>query len=52
MYELHKAYRKCLSNLWTWSWGVFTKKENKLIGRCGVAYKSIQGNPEYEIGYQ
>lgn len=52
MYELHKAYIENVYQIYGHGlWGVFTKKENKLIGRCGVAYKSIQGNPEYEIGY-
>lgn len=32
-------------------WGVFTKENNKLIGRCGVEYKTFEGEDVYEIGY-
>ncbi len=32
-------------------WGVVLKESTKLIGRCGIEYKTLLGETVYEIGY-
>jgi RimJ/RimL family protein N-acetyltransferase/predicted HAD superfamily phosphohydrolase YqeG len=32
-------------------WGVFTKDNNRLIGRCGIELKMLEDEEVYEIGY-
>lgn len=32
-------------------WGVFRKEDGQLIGRCGVEFKIIDNNEEYELGF-
>lgn len=32
-------------------WGVFTKRDNQLIGQCGIELKQLKDTSEYEIGY-
>jgi HAD superfamily hydrolase (TIGR01509 family) len=32
-------------------WGIFTKENNRLIGRCGIEYKLLNQEEVYELGY-
>lgn len=50
--EKHIAYIKNMYQLYGFGlWGVFRKEDNRLIGRCGIEFKIIDGKEEYEIGY-
>lgn len=50
--EQHKAYIKNIYHLYGFGlWGVFTKDELRLAGRCGIEYKTVDGDECYEIGY-
>lgn len=31
--------------------GIFLKEQDKLIGRCGIEYKALEGEEVYELGY-
>lgn len=32
-------------------WGIYLKKSNRLIGRCGIELKELDGEAVYELGY-
>lgn len=32
-------------------WGVYLKDKNRLIGRCGIEWKELDGDSVYELGY-
>lgn len=50
--EKHKAYIKNVYAFYGYGlWGVFSKEENKLIGRCGISNREINGQNEIELGY-
>jgi RimJ/RimL family protein N-acetyltransferase len=50
--EKHLAYIQNIYHFYNYGlWGVFLKEKQQLIGRCGVEFKIIEGNEEYEIGY-
>ena len=50
--EKQKAYIKNVYPFYKYGlWGIFHKESNKLIGRCGIQNKIIQGKDEIELGY-
>lgn len=50
--EKHKAYIKNVYTFYGYGlWGVFSKKDNKLIGRCGIQNREIDNRNEIELGY-
>jgi HAD superfamily hydrolase (TIGR01509 family) len=50
--EKHLAYIQNIYHFYNYGlWGVFLKEKQQLIGRCGVEFKMIEGNEEYELGY-
>jgi RimJ/RimL family protein N-acetyltransferase len=50
--EKHKAYIKNVYHFYGYGlWGVFLKENQRLIGRCGIEYKILDGKEIYEIGY-
>lgn len=50
--EKHKAYIRNIYAFYGYGlWGVFSKEENKLIGRCGIQNREIDGQNEIELGY-
>lgn len=50
--EKHRAYIHNIYHLYGFGlWGVFLKHENRLIGRCGIEYKTSHGEEIYELGY-
>lgn len=50
--EKHKAYIKNVYGFYDYGlWGVFTRNDNKLIGRCGIQNREIDGRNEIELGY-
>lgn len=50
--EKHKAYIKNIYSFYGYGlWGVFSKADNKLIGRCGIQNRGIDGQNEIELGY-
>lgn len=50
--EKHKAYIKNVYGFYGYGlWGVFSKEDRTLIGRCGIQNRIIDGNSEIELGY-
>lgn len=50
--EKLKAYIKNVFHFYDFGlWGVFKKDDNKLIGRCGIELKMVDGEEVYELGY-
>lgn len=50
--EKQKAYIKNVYSFYGYGlWGIFHKESNRLIGRCGIQNKIIQGKEEIELGY-
>lgn len=50
--DKHNAYIKNVYRYYGFGlWGIFLKSSNRLIGRCGVELKIIEGQEEYELGY-
>lgn len=50
--EKHKAYIKNIYHFYGFGlWGVFFKADGRLVGRCGVEMKLLDGGKVYEIGY-
>ena len=50
--EKHQAYIKNIYHYYGYGlWGVFAKDNNRLVGRCGIEYKQLDGEFIYEIGY-
>lgn len=50
--EKHTAYIKNIYAFYGYGlWGLFTKKENRLIGRAGLQNQLIDGNEELELSY-
>ena len=48
----HEAYIKNVYHFYGYGlWGIFLKETNGLIGRCGIEYKTIDGEAVYELGY-
>ena len=49
--KLH-AYIKNIYHIYGFGlWGVFFKESGRLIGRCGIEYKIVDGEAVYEVGY-
>lgn len=50
--EKHKAYIKNIYAFYNYGlWGVFSKSDKALIGRCGIQNQMIDGQPEIELSY-
>lgn len=50
--EKHKAYIKNVYNFYGYGfWGIFSRKNGELIGRCGIQNSEINGRFEIELGY-
>lgn len=50
--EKHKAYIKNVYNFYGYGlWGVFSKENGNLIGRCGIQNTLVNGQDEIELGY-
>lgn len=50
--EKHKAYIKNIYHFYGYGlWGVFLEDSQKLIGRCGIEFKMLDGEEIYELGY-
>lgn len=50
--EKHKAYIKNVYAFYNYGlWGVFSKEDHKLIGRCGIQNQMIDGQSEIELSY-
>lgn len=50
--EKHKAYIENIYRFYGYGlWGVFDNKTNRLVGRCGIEYKNVDGEDVHEIGY-
>lgn len=50
--EKHKAYIKNVYAFYGYGlWGVFSKEDKKLIGRCGIQNREIDEQNEVELGY-
>lgn len=50
--EKHKAYIKNIYNFYGYGlWGVFSKENHILIGRCGIQNQKINGREEIELSY-
>lgn len=50
--EKHKAYIKNVYSFYGYGlWGVYSKTTKKLIGRCGIENKIIDGKQEIELSY-
>lgn len=50
--EKQKAYIKNIYSFYGYGlWGVYHKETGKLIGRCGIQNRKIQGKEEIELGY-
>lgn len=50
--EQHGAYIKNVYHFYGFGlWGVFTKEDHRLAGRCGIEYKTIDSDECHEIGY-
>lgn len=50
--EKHKAYIKNVYSFYGYGlWGVYSKTTKKLIGRCGIENKVIDGKQEIELSY-
>lgn len=50
--EKHKAYIKNIYGFYGYGlWGVYNRDGSKLIGRCGIENKLIDGIPEIELSY-
>lgn len=50
--EKHIAYIEQIYRFYGFGlWGVFLRDSNRLVGRCGIEYKSLDGENVYEIGY-
>lgn len=50
--EKQKAYIKNVYSFYGYGlWGIYHKETNRLIGRCGIQNKMIQGKEEIELGY-
>ncbi len=50
--EKHKVYIHSIYDYYGFGlWGVYQKENNRLIGRCGIEYKSFHGSGEYELSY-
>lgn len=50
--EKLEAYIKNIYHFYGYGlWGVFTKESNRLIGRCGIEYKSLGQEDVHELGY-
>lgn len=50
--EKQKAYIKNVYSFYGYGlWGVYHKETGKLIGRCGIQNRKIQGKEEIELGY-
>ena len=50
--EKHKAYIENVYSFYNYGlWGVFDKKNNKLIGQAGIQNKCIDGQNELELSY-
>lgn len=50
--EKHKAYIKNIYSFYGYGlWGVYNKESKKLIGRCGIQNREINGQNEVELGY-
>jgi HAD superfamily hydrolase (TIGR01509 family) len=50
--EKQKAYIKNVYPFYGYGlWGIYHKETGKLIGRCGIQNKIIQGKEEIELGY-
>lgn len=50
--EKENAYIKKIYPFYGYGlWGIFLKDSGKLIGKCGIQNKSMQGKEEIELGY-
>lgn len=50
--EKHKAYIKNVYSFYGYGlWGVYSNDNKKLIGRCGIQNRNINGQNEVELGY-
>lgn len=50
--EKHRAYIKNIYHFYGYGlWGVYLKRTNQLVGRCGVEYKFVEDEANYELGY-
>lgn len=50
--DKHKAYIKNVYGFYGYGlWGIFSKYDDKLIGRCGIQNREINGKNEIELGY-
>lgn len=48
----HEAYIKNVYQFYHCGyWGIFDRKSNQLLGRCGVQYNEIDGTTELELSY-
>lgn len=48
----HKAYIEAIYHFYGYGlWGVFSIEDNRLIGRCGIELKQLDGEDIVEIGY-
>ena len=48
----HEAYIKNVYHFYHCGyWGIFDRRSDKLIGRCGIQYNEIDGHTELELSY-
>lgn len=48
----HEAYIKNIYHFYGYGqWGVFYKEDGRLVGKCGIELKSLDGEEIHEIGY-
>lgn len=51
-FEKHKAYIDTMYKFYGYGiWGIYTKEDGKLIGRCGLQNSVIENKAEIELGY-
>lgn len=50
--EKHQAYIENVYHFYGYGlWGVYEKESQKLVGRCGIEFKTVDGEEIYELGY-